>query len=408
MTLTTPVQERYTRFSCPHPPCAQFNRPGEGHIAPRSWPGTHKHIARLRCTACDREFSEREGPLMARSKLPAETVIQLVKCPRWGVCDAGTADICAVELKTVYRFQRVATPRAQTHHQQVGRDVDVPGVQLDEAHAKLRPKQVAWVHTALARGSWFLLWVDCGPRTQDMAATLIAQVVARTQQLPLLLTDGWKAYTAALLQVGGVVYRPRRRGHGGRKPQPRLVAPKNLFYAQGVKRRNTAGQVVDVRRRVVFGGPRRFGKPLRLRQLGETIQTAFMERWYGTLRGRVAPLRRRTRCLAWSRSRHRGKVWLMVSLYNFVLPHKSLRQGRTQRTPAMALGLTAHVWNYREYVWLPVHTAPALTRQLDDRLRQLLTPALQDQPRGRTQAACLLAEVRERYEDEAGTMPQAA
>jgi len=231
--------------------------------------------------------------------------------------------------------------------------VDVPGVQLDEAHATLRPKQVEWVHTALAMGSWFLLWVDFGPRTQDMAATLIAQVVARTRQLPLFLTDGWKAYTAALLQVVGVVYRRRRRGKVGRKPKPRFVAPKNLFYAQVVKRRNTAGRVVDVRRRVVFGGPRRFGKQLRLRQLGETIQTAFMERWYGTLRGLVAPLRRRTRCLSWSRSRHRGKVWLLVSLYNFVLPHKSLRQGHTQRTPAMAIGLTDHVIDKESCFQLP-------------------------------------------------------
>ena len=93
------------------------------------------------------------------------------------------------------------------------------------------------------------------------------------------------------------------------------MAPKAWSYAQVVKSRPPAGQVVDVRRRVVFGGPCRFGKQLRLRQLGETIQTAFMERWYGTLRGLVAPLRRRTRCLSWSHSRHRGKVWLMVSLY---------------------------------------------------------------------------------------------
>jgi hypothetical protein len=134
-----------------------------------------------------------------------------------------------IDLKTVYRFQRVATRRAQSHHQQVVQDVDVPGVQLDEAHSKLRPKQVEWVHTALAMGSWFLLWVDFGPRTQDTAAALIAQVIARARQLPLFLTDGWKAYTAALLQVVGIVYRPRRRGHVGRKPKPRLVAPKTLF-----------------------------------------------------------------------------------------------------------------------------------------------------------------------------------
>jgi IS1 family transposase len=263
------------------------------------------------------------------------------------------------------------------------------------------------VHTALAMGSWFLLWVDFGPRTQDTAAALIAQVVARTQALPLFLTDGWKAYTAALLQVVGVVYRRRRRGKVGRKPKPRLVAPQTLFYAQVVKVRNMAGQVVEVSRRVVFGGPRRFGKQLRLRQLGTTIQTAFMERWYGTLRGLVAPLRRRTRCLSWSRTRHRGKVWLVVSLYNFVMPHKSLRQGRTPRTPAMAIGLTDHIWSYREYIWLPVHTDPVLTKQMDERIARLLTPALQDQRIGRTQAPTR-TETRAENEQGAAPLPKAA
>jgi len=344
---------------------------------------------------------------MARSKLPEDTVIRLVKCQRWGVCDEGTADICAVDLKTVHRFQRVAAQRAEAHHRQSVQNLVVQGVQLDEAHSKLRPKQVEWVHTALAMGSWFLLWVDFGPRTQDTAAALIAQVVARTQALPLFLTDGWKAYTAALLQVVGVVYRPRRRGKVGRKPKPRLVAPQTLFYAQVVKVRNMAGHIVEVSRRVIYGGPRRFGKQLRQRQLGTTIQTAFMERWYGTLRGLVAPLRRRTRCLSWSRVRHRGKVWLVVSLYNFVMPHKSLRQGRTPRTPAMAIGLTDHVWSYREYVWLPVHTDPVLTKQMDERIARLLTPALQDQSLGRTPAPTH-AETLAENEKEAAPLPKAA
>jgi hypothetical protein len=171
--------------------------------------------------------------------------------------------------------------------------------------------------------------------------------------------------------------------------------------------RDKTGQVVEVSRRVVFGGPRRFGKQLRLRQLGETIQTAFMERWYGTLRGLVAPLRRRTRCVSWIATRHRGRIWLLVSLYNFVMPHKSLRQGRTQRTPAMAIGLTDHVWSYREYIWLPVHTDPVLTKQMDERLARLLTPALQDQPLGRTQAPPPV-EVREEREKETAPLPKAA
>src|SRR5919109_5534271 len=293
------------------------------------------------------------------------------------------------------------------HVAQRVQNVHVQGVQLDEAHSKLRPKQVEWVHTALAMGSWFLLWVDFGPRTQETAAALIAQVMARTRALPLFLTDGWKAYTAALLQVVGVVYRRRRRGKVGRKPNPRLIAPTHLFYAQVVKVRNPAGQVVEGNRRVVFGGPRRFVKQLRLRQLGATIQTAFMARWYGTLRGLVAPLRRRTRCLSWSHIRHRGKVWLLVSLYNFVMPHKSLRQGRTPRTPAMALGLTDHVWSCREYIWLPVHTAPVLTQQMEDRIRHLLTPALQDQP-SRKQVKAPAGEIKKIQEEEEHTKPKAA
>ena len=407
MILTTPAPERYTRFSCPNPHCVQFNRSGTGHIAHRSWTGKARHIERLRCTLCHREFSEREGTLMARSKLPEATVEQLLQCQRWGVCDEGTADMCAVDLKTVHRFQRIAAHRAYTHHQQAVQQVNVTGVQRDEAHSKLRRRRTEWIHTALAMGSWFLLWVDFGPRTQDTAATLIAQVVARVRALPLFLTDGWKASPAALLQVVGVVYRRRRRGKVGRKPKPRLVAPKDLFYAQVVKGRDKTGHVVEVSRRVGFGGPRRLGKQLRLRQLGETIQTAFMERWYGTLRGLVAPLRRRTRCVSWIATRHRGRIWLLVSLYNFVMPHKSLGQGRIRRTPAMAIGLTDHVWSYREYIWLPVHTDPALTKQMDERIARLLTPALQDQPLGRTQVPMQI-EPRAENEKEAAPLPKAA
>jgi len=163
--------------------------------------------------------------------------------------------------------------------------------------------------------------------------------------------------------------------------------------------------VVQVSRRVVFGGPRRFAKQLHLRRLGTTMQTAFMERWYGTLRGLVAPLRRRTRCLSWSRPRHRGRVWLMMSLSNFVMPHKSLRQGRTPRTPAMAIGLTDHVWSSREYIWLPVHPDPVLRQQMEARITPLLTPALQEPSGNNTPAKAHPSKAKEAQSD---AMPEAA
>lgn len=378
MTPTTPVEANYTKISCPNPDCSLFNQMGQGNIAHRSWTGTQKDIERLRCKTCEREFSQREGTVMAWGKLPEEKVIRLTKCQRWGVCDEGTADICEVDIKTVHRFQRVSSSRAQEQQQQVAWELDVDGVQLDEAHSKRRPGQVEWIQTALAMGSLFILWVAFGPRNTDTTASLIAHVVARLKAVPLLLTDGWKAYPAALMQVLGRVYRPRRKGKVGRVPKPRLVAPPTLLYAQVIKVRDQAGRTVAVRRKVILGGPRRFFKQLRHKGLGTTIQTAFMERWYATLRGWVAALRRRTRCLSWSAQRHQGRVWLMVSLYNFVIPHKSLRQGRTKRTPAMAIGLTDHLWSYREYIWLPVHPNPILKKKMDERIEQLLTPAFPD------------------------------
>ena len=260
MTPTTPAQQRYTRFSCPNPQCTCFNRPSAGNIVPRSWTGTHQHIERLRCTACDRECSEREGTLMAPSKLPEATVERLLKCQRWGVCEEGTADICDVEIKTVHRFQRVAAHRAETPHRQSGQHVAVEGGQLDEAHAKRRPKQVEWVHTALAMGRGFLLWVDFGPRTQDTAATLLAQVLARAQQLPLLLTDGWKVYTAACFRSWASCIVPGVVGTWGVSRSLASWRQKRCFTRRWSRSATKAGQVVEVSRRVGYGGPRRFGK----------------------------------------------------------------------------------------------------------------------------------------------------
>jgi len=74
----------------------------------------------------------------------------------------------------------------------------------------------------------------------------------------------------------------------------------------------------------------------------------------------------------------------------------------------MALGLTDHVWNYREYIWLPVSTDPALTKQMDEWMAHLLTPALQDQPSARTQAPAPPEETIEAKEKEAAPLPKAA
>jgi hypothetical protein len=43
----------------------------------------------------------------------------------------------------------------------------------------------------------------------------------------------------------------------------------------------------------------------------------------------------------------------------------------------MAVGLTDHVWSYREYIWWPVQKDAVCTWQMDKQIERLLIPALQ-------------------------------
>jgi hypothetical protein len=372
-----PASQHYRTFSCPNLRCPSRGPRGTSHIAHRSWTGQDKPIERWRCHACGQECSARRGTLMAATKLPEETVERLLQCQRWGVCDAGTADICGVDIKTVQRFQTVAAQRAQTHHAQVTHDLRVGAVPLDERPSTRRGPHVEWWHTAIAMSRRFVRWVHWGPRTQERAALLMAPVVARLCGVPVGLSDGWKAYPAALLPGLGPVYRRRRRGRRGRPPKPRLGPPRELFDGQVVQVRDGTGKLLRVVTRVVYGGPRRFVQAMAGRGLRPSIQTAFMARWYGTLRGLCAPLRRRSRCRSASPRRHRARVWLVVDLDNFVLPHRSLRQEGRPRTPAMATELAQHVWSDRDYIWYPVHPDPLDRQLMQQRVKDLLVPALE-------------------------------
>ena len=101
----------------------------------------------------------------------------------------------------------------------------------------------------------------------------------------------------------------------------------------------------------------------RLRECGlsGTIQTAFIERLNLTLRQGIAALSRRT----WSKARSNEMLYLHVqwwrSYYHFSREHETLRvripglrRRYRPRTPAMAAGITDHLWSVGDILHLPV------------------------------------------------------
>src|SRR5262249_26548099 len=156
---------------------------------------------------------------------------------------------------------------------------------------------------------------------------------------------------AALIAAFHVVTTFARTGQRGRPRKPRYAPHPELVYGQLVKQKKQ-GKLLTLSTRVVLGAER-------LAHLGCTISTALVERVNLTLRQALAPLARKTASFCKDRERMRQRVVFFHAFYNVARPHMSLRQPlplheRTrhgalcprwrERTPAMAAGLTEHVW----------------------------------------------------------------
>ena len=120
-------------------------------------------------------------------------------------------------------------------------------------------------------------------------------------------------------------------------------------------------RLVGVTHRVVFGT--RLAIEQVLAQCGWTINTAFVERLNLNLRQRVVAIGRRVNTLCQGEEGLRDQLVLFQTYHNFVLPHASLRQALPIResthgtgaakvwrpcTPAMAAGVSDHVWSLKE------------------------------------------------------------
>jgi hypothetical protein len=95
----------------------------------------------------------------------------------------------------------------------------------------------------------------------------------------------------------------------------------------------------------------------RLAAHGWQINTAFIERLNLTIRQHVPGLGRRVNTLALSSAGLQQQVWLYQVYYNFCRPHATLKlaleddRSRPKwqpRSPAMAVGLTDHLWSLGE------------------------------------------------------------
>jgi len=228
------------------------------------------------------------------------------------------------------------------------------------------------VWTAIDPETKLLLCVRVGERALAMAQAVLHQITGLLAPgcVPLFLSDGYAHYLTAIVTHFGCWVQPPRNQAKGPVPKPRWMPLPELLYAQVVKTMRRR-RMVEVKHRVVFGTQLAIEQVLTI--CGWRINTSFIERLNLSLRQRVAAIGRRSATPCKSEDGLCHQLALFQVYHNFVLPHASLRQALTEAipthgsgsakvwrpcTPAMAAGLTAHVWSLKEVLLFRVPPWP--------------------------------------------------
>jgi IS1 family transposase len=362
---------------CPHNGCdyrgwlGRGNLRANGHPSGGPWRQCH-------CTSCKGYFLETHGTIFHGKQAAVERIVHVLACLAEGLGIRATARVFAVEANTVLHWLVEAAEQLRAFSAYFLCDLHLEQLQLDEVYAVLRARKAgeiseeeaitrlerapSWVWTAMDPTSKLLVVVDVGHRTLAMAQRVVHQVtgVLAPGCVPLFLTDGLKDYATAILSHFGHWMHPERRQDKGPRPKPRWMPLPELLYAQVVKSYRRR-RLVGVTHRVVFGT--RLAIAQVLATCGWTINTAFVERLNLDIRQRVAAIGRRVNTLCQGEDDLLDRLVLFQTYHNFVRPHASLRQpllvpeatngtgsAKVWRpyTPAMAAGLTAHVWTLQE------------------------------------------------------------
>ena len=366
-----------SRHFCPHSNCRYRGWLGLGNLRANGHPSGGPW-RQFYCTSCKGYFPEHHGTIFHGKQVAVELLVRVLACLAEGLGIRATARVFEVDPNTVLHWLVEAAEQLRAFSSYFLCDLHVEQLQLDELYAVLRAlkageisddeamkrleRSPSWVWTAMDPTSKLLVVVDVGTRTLAMAQRVVHQL---TQALapdwvPLFVTDGLKDYATALLSHFGQWMQPERRQATGPLPKPRWMPLPALLYAQVVQSYRRR-RIVGVKHRVVFGTQLAIAQALAT--CGWTINTAFVERLNLDIRQRVAAIGRRVNTLCQGEAGLRDQVALFQVYHNFVLPHASLRQpllipqptnGRGSAkvgrpcTPAMAAGLTDHVWSLKE------------------------------------------------------------
>jgi IS1 family transposase len=253
----------------------------------------------------------------------------------------------------------------QKLHQRFFANLELTHVQLDELWANVKQsEQDVWVWTACEAKNKIIPVVQVGPRTQEMAYSVVHELKGRLKAgcVPVFSSDGLKHYFYSLTAHFGEWQKPEDQG----KPIWMLLT--NFAYAQVIKQQRRF-RLVKVEQRMMCGLLSEYAARLKANGLSGKINTSFVERANLTIRQCVSKLTRRTWGMAQFTPELSEHLYWWLAYYHFARYHESLRvkldmpiQRKGQQrpikyrkmTPAVAAGLTTRRWSVLELISYPL------------------------------------------------------
>jgi len=373
--LIEEAQMDYESLYCPNQRCRYYGVPFNQGLMIKN--GSSHGQKQVLCKACGSSVSLRYAT--AYMGLEADSAIfeTAVRALAEGNSLRATARIVQIDKDTACDWLDRAAQHCRLVMLYLWHKLHITECQLDELWSFVHTKERnllyaknycetygdAWVWIAFAPVWRLVLAFAIGKRNQDSANLLLDRVVYVTDDhIPFFTSDQLPEYQTALLHAYGTWYQPQRQGDRGRYPKPRRKPLPGLLYAQVVKKRKK-GRVVEIDTKVIFGDSHAIAARLAASPVSETVNTSFVERDNLTQRQSNRRLTRHTNGFSKEITWFEKQLWVSLAYYHLVLPHHSLRQrlpipeptrgtGSPRRwrsvTPAMAAGITDHVWTTTE------------------------------------------------------------
>ena len=275
------------------------------------------------------------------NKLNSERQTQVVKALCEGNSIRSTSRITGVAINTVIKLLTDLGAACLKYQDEAMHDLNLKYVQVDEIWSFVYAKEKnvpasmkgklgvgdVWTFTAIdAETKLVPCWL-VGQRDTGHAFEFIDDLRQRLANRVQITTDGHKMYLEAV------------EGAFGRDVDFAQLG--KIYWAdpEGQKRYSPAQCIAAEKHRVQ-------GKPDPAH-----VSTSYVERQNLTMRMSMRRFTRLTNGFSKKLGNHMCALALYFMHYNFVRPHASLRNPY-YRTPAMAAGLTNHIWTVEEIVSL--------------------------------------------------------